>query len=113
MNDYMLLKEVKIVFVPQETFSGLGSAYRYRYPCIFLRPSVYGGGSGGVKKVPAGHHEAVKIRSRLHRLPEALEQMTAWRLPPLPAEEVPDDLLLARLSNPDVQIDLLKRLKRW
>lgn len=96
-----------MVFVAQDLFEGTN--YPYRCPCILLRPSS----NDGLKKVPTDHHEAIKIRSRLHRLPEALEEMINWRFPPLHAEEQPDDPLFTRLCDPEVQSSLLKRLKRY
>ena len=95
---------MRVIFLADETFEKLNEIYPKRYPCVLLLPSDI------VRKLPANHHEAVKIRSRLHRLPDALEQMKHWQRPPGVGEH--DDLLLARLSDPGVQQSLLKRLRR-
>lgn len=107
VNDYVLLREVKVVFLTDETLTNLRHVYTYRHPCILLRPAA-----NGVKKIPVYHHEAYKIRSRLHRLPDELEKMDSWKFPPPTEEKVPDDHLLVRLNEPLVQMNLLKRLKR-
>lgn len=106
-NDYIFMKDVKAVFLSEETLANLRSFYTYRHPCVLLRPAAE-----GVKKVEASHHEAYKIRSRLHRLPEELEKMDNWKFPESIEEEIQDDPLVARLNNPSVQMSLLKRLKR-
>ena len=88
--------------------ANLGSCYPFRHPCVLLRPVVE-----GIKKIPASHHEAYKIRSRLHRLPQELEKMATWKLPQTVAEEEHEDPMLARLNDSEIQVDLLKRLKRF
>ena len=102
----MLLKEIRVVFLANETFTNLDKTYPKRLPCVLLRPST-----DGLKKIPANHHEAEKISSRLHRLPDALEKMVEWKRPPATTSEHEDDLL-TRLIDPSVQENLLKRLKR-
>ena len=78
INDYVFLREVKVLFVSTDLFDALGSSYAFRYPCILLH--IHSGNvSGAVKKIPAHHHEAIKIRSRLHRLPDILHEMKTWR----------------------------------
>lgn len=101
------MREVKVVFLTEETLANLSSYYSFRHPCVLFRPAVE-----GVKKLAFSHHEAYKIRSRLHRLPQELEQMATWKLPPPAIDEEPEDPLLARLNDPSVQMNLLKRLKR-
>lgn len=107
VNDYVLMREVKVVFLTEETLTNLRNVYAYRHPCVLLRPAA-----DGTKKIPANHHEAYKIRSRLHRLPDELEKMDCWKFPPPTEEKVPEDHLLVRLNQPTVQMNLLKRLKR-
>ncbi|XP_057376353.1 uncharacterized protein LOC130697467 [Daphnia carinata] len=107
VNDYVLMCEVKVVFLTEETLTNLRNVYAYRHPCVLLRPAA-----GGIKKIPLDHHEAYKIRSRLHRLPDELEKMDHWQFPPPAEEKVPEDPLLVRLNESTVQMNLLKRLKR-
>lgn len=101
------MREAKVVFLTEEALTNLSAYYAFRHPCLLLRPTAE-----GIKKLAFSHHEAFKIRSRLHRLPQELEQMATWKLPPPATDEEPDDPLLARLNDSSVQIRLLKRLKR-
>ncbi|KAI9561820.1 hypothetical protein GHT06_012781 [Daphnia sinensis] len=107
VNDYVLMREVKVVVLTEETLTNLRNVYAYRHPCVLLRPAA-----DGTKKIHSSHHEAYKIRSRLHRLPDELEKMDCWKFPPPTEEKVPEDHLLARLNQSIVQMNLLKRLKR-
>ena len=107
VNDYVFMKEVKVIFLSEETLANLRSFYTYRHPCVLLRPAAE-----GIKKVEASHHEAYKIRSRLHRLPEELDKMDNWKFPEPIEEEHQEDPLVVRLNQSSVQMSLLKRLKR-
>ena len=102
------MRDVKVVFLTEETLTSLSSNFPFRYPFVLLRPAV-----DNVKKLPFSHHEAYKIRSRLHRLPQELEKMTEWEFPPPTVDDEPEDPFLARLNQSSVQIHLLKRLKRF
>ena len=111
VNDYLFLRDVKVMFMEDNVFSSMGTAYPFRYPCILLR--IHNSSAGmaeSLKRIPSDHHEPVKIRSRLHRLPQVLEDMKNWKLPPT-FQEDPQDLL-TRLVDPTVQLNLLKRLKK-
>ena len=102
-----------MVFCEKENFTTLGSTYPFQYPCVLLRPAPYHDSEPKkIIRIRANHHEAAQIRSRLHRLPDALEEMKLWK--PLPAAEgeEPVDMLLADLMNPVVQLQLLSNLKR-
>lgn len=100
------MREVKTVFLTEEALSSAN--FPFRHPFLLLRPAV-----DHIKKLPPSHHEAHKIRSRLHRLPEELERMTDWKFPPPAVDEEPEDPFLTQLTKPSVQINLLKRLKRF
>jgi len=100
-----------VVFCEKENFATLGSTYPFQYPCVLLRPA-HDSERKKIIRIRANHHEAAKIRSRLHRLPDALEEMKLWK--PLPAVEDEEavDMLLADLMNPVVQLQLLSNLNR-
>lgn len=69
-----------MLLVAAEAFDAVGASYPFRHPCILLRfHSGSGVATDKLRKIPADHHEAVKIRSRLHRLPLVLEEMKSWR----------------------------------
>ena len=71
-----------MLVVATDAFDAVGGSYPFRYPCIMLRFHSGGGVmTEKLRKIPADHHEAVKIRSRLHRLPLVLEEMKSWRFP--------------------------------
>lgn len=108
------MKEVRVVFCEKEHFEILGSAYPFKYPCVLLRPPLHhDNGPKKIRKIAYNSHEAAKIRHRNHRLPEALEEMLMWQAPEAAEEEeVQVDLFLAKLNDPQVQLQILSKLKR-